>query len=155
VPYGWQKTGQTCEIISPYSKRLNVLGFMSLSNDSLFYTFENTVTAEVVVATFDAFSAQYEARFKQDKIPCVVVLDNASVHRNQAVQQGLSRWLDQGVILHFLPPYSPELNPIEILWRKIKYDWLPIGAYKNFSQLTDAVHNILRSFGDKYRITFG
>lgn len=128
---------------------------MSLSNDSLFYTFENTVTADMVVATFDAFAAQYETRFKQDKIPCVVVLDNASVHRNQVVQECLSRWLESGVILHFLPPYSPELNSIEILWRKIKYHWLPICAYESFSQLTNAVHQILKSFGDKYRITFG
>jgi len=37
--------------------------------------------------------------------------------------------------LHWLPPYSPELNLIEILWRKIKYQWLPLRAYLSFNHL--------------------
>lgn len=35
-------------------------------------------------------------------------------------------WLLRGVIPWHIPAYSPELNLIEILWRKIKYEWLPI-----------------------------
>ena len=39
----------------------------------------------------------------------------------KAVAHGVERWLAKGVGVHFLPPYCPELNQIEILWRKIKY----------------------------------
>ncbi|MDR1180459.1 MAG: transposase, partial [Bacteroidales bacterium] len=35
----------------------------------------------------------------------------------------------------FLPPYSPELNKIEILWRFIKYKWLPFEPFLNFQNL--------------------
>jgi transposase len=32
------------------------------------------------------------------------------------------------LIIKYLPPYSPELNLIEILWRRIKYTWLPFSS---------------------------
>ena len=45
--------------------------------------------------------------------PRVVVLDNASCHRSQKMQQALPQLRDEGIELYFLPPYSPELNDIE------------------------------------------
>lgn len=37
----------------------------------------------------------------------------------------------RGLFIYYLPPYSPELNLIEILWSFIKYAWLPFNAYKD------------------------
>ena len=48
----------------------------------------------------------------------VVVLDNCSVHHVDEVSQALD---DCGVIIHFLPPYSPDYNPIELAFSKAKY----------------------------------
>jgi transposase len=53
-----------------------------------------------------------------------------------------------------LPTYSPKLNSIEILWRKIKYDWLPFSAYLSFGKLQEAVEHILKGFGSEYTINF-
>ena len=44
---------------------------------------------------------------------CVVVMDNASFHSKTRL---LSVAQNAGIILIFLPPYSPELNPIEHFW---------------------------------------
>lgn len=54
---------------------------------------------------------------------------------------------------YFLPPYSPELNRIVLLWRKIKYEWLP---FKLFTQddLEQAIGDIGRGFGTQYTLTF-
>jgi hypothetical protein len=38
-------------------------------------------------------------------------------------------------VIYLLPAYSPELNLIEILWRMIKYHWLPLKAYESFKDL--------------------
>ena len=57
--------------------------------------------------------------------------------------------------LLFLPPYCPELNLIEILWRKIKYEWLPLSAYQSFKDLEDALHEVLKGVGVKYQLSFG
>ena len=48
----------------------------------------------------------------------VVILDNCSVHHVDEVTQALD---DCGVITHFLPPYSPDYNPIELAFSKAKY----------------------------------
>jgi transposase len=47
----------------------------------------------------------------------IVVMDNLSAHKNQKVRDLIE---SVGARLWFLPPYSPDLNPIEKMWRKIK-----------------------------------
>ncbi|MEN9503617.1 MAG: hypothetical protein RI964_2902 [Pseudomonadota bacterium] len=59
-----------------------------------------------------------------------------------------------GICLHFLPTYSLELNSIEIFWRKIKYEWLPLDAYKSYKDMKEQVLAILAEFGNKYTIIF-
>jgi transposase len=47
----------------------------------------------------------------------VVVMDNLSAHRRPQIQRLIE---DAGATLLYLPPYSPDLNPIEMIWSKIK-----------------------------------
>ena len=110
IPYGWQQRGKTRELPATHGNRLNVLGFMSLDNDSFFHTVEGRVDSKTVIAAFDAFAAQYEAEYAQSKIPCFVILDNAPVHTSKAFQGKYGDWMSAGICLHFLPTYSPELN---------------------------------------------
>jgi transposase len=51
------------------------------------------------------------------------------------------------------PPYSPELNRIEKLWHKIKYEWLAFKA-RDAQTLEADVDTILQEFGLNYRFTF-
>ena len=54
----------------------------------------------------------------------------------------------------YLSTYSPELNLIEILWRKVKYEWMPLAAYESFHSLRNYVHQVLSGYGSEYRISF-
>jgi len=47
----------------------------------------------------------------------VVVLDNLTMHKQPAVQAAIEA---AGAHLRFLPPYSPDLNPIELAFAKLK-----------------------------------
>jgi transposase len=47
----------------------------------------------------------------------IVVIDNLSSHK---VDGTLKPLYDKGIIVLFLPPYSPDLNPIEMMWSKLK-----------------------------------
>ncbi len=154
IPYAWQEVGKSREIPCKRSKRLNVLGFMSKENESYFHTVEGSVTSDVVIAAFNGFAAQYAGQYEKTQVPCVITLDNASIHHSKAFKKRMIDWMQQGVFLHFLPTYSPELNPIEILWRKIKYEWLPISCYKSYATLKTSVLEILGAFGTKHKITF-
>jgi transposase len=48
----------------------------------------------------------------------VLVLDNASVHHSEEILELVDRY---GVRIEYLPPYSPDLNPIEEAFSKIKH----------------------------------
>jgi transposase len=154
VPYAWQAIGETIEIPCSKSKRLNVLGFMSLNNDSFFQTVEESVNSNHVISAFDAFTLAYQKEYSIHKKPCIVIVDNASTHTSAAFLERLDDWKARGVGLHYLPAYSPELNLIEILWRKIKYEWLPLSCYTSYENLKKSVLEVLNNFGSKYKITF-
>ena len=47
----------------------------------------------------------------------IVIMDNLKVHKVNGVRQAIEQ---KGASVLYLPPYSPDLNPIEMLWSKIK-----------------------------------
>ena len=147
VPYAWQPIGQTIEIPSSRSNRLNVLGFLGLNGDITSYVFEDSISSEEVVACFDRMAEQVTKK-------TWVVIDNASMHRSHLFNSHLELWEKKGLYIKRLPAYSPELNLIEILWRKIKYEWLPFAAYDNFATLKESLDNVLKKIGMEYLITF-
>jgi transposase len=147
IPYAWQEPGTTLEIPARKCGRINVLGFMNRKNDLYPFIFEQSVHTEVVIACFNELS-------KTLKKKTVVVMDNASVHTSEEFEEYLPQWKKQGLIIKYLTTYSPELNLIEILWRNIKYAWLPFSAYQCLNALREALENILKNFGSEYQITF-
>jgi transposase len=54
----------------------------------------------------------------------------------------------------YLPPYSPELNIIEILWKFIKYHWMEMSAYQSYTAMKEYVGRMLKEYGDKRVIKF-
>ena len=147
VPYAWQLRGETLEIQSVHSPRLNVLGFLNLNGSFESYVFEGAIDSEILIKCFDDYCQKM-------KKPALIVLDNAPAHRSAAFESRIEGWEERGLYLLFLPPYCPELNLIEILWRKIKYEWLPVSAYQSFKDLSEALDEVLRGVGSKYRLSF-
>ena len=80
--------------------------------------------------------------------------ESPEVHRSYAFIQQIPKWVKRGLVIKYLPAYSPQLNLIEILWRFMKYTWLPFSAYTSFARLCQAVAQILKQFGTEYRIDF-
>jgi putative transposase len=77
--------------------------------------------------------------------PCVVVLDNYSVHHARLVREQRPSLEALGVRFVFLPPYSPELNAIEPLWRHVKHEDLPDRSHPTAEALQAAVDAALRA----------
>jgi transposase len=77
--------------------------------------------------------------------PCVLVVDNYSVHRAQAIQEQLPTLAALGVHFYFLPSYSPELNAIEPFWRQVKYQELPERSHPTGEALQAAVEAALHT----------
>ena len=108
IPYAWQEPKSVIELPARRYGRINVLGFMNRHNDLHTYMFEQSIHTGVVIACFDAFCRTITTK-------TVVVVDNASIHRSEEFEDRVPYWKKQGLIIKYLPPYSPELNLIEIL----------------------------------------
>lgn len=72
----------------------------------------------------------------------VVILDNLSAHKSTAAEQAIR---DRGAWLLFLPPYSPDLNPIEMAFSKLKAH-LRARAARTIDELWQAIGDICRLF---------
>ena len=151
VQRAWSPLGQThIADASLGRKRLSVLGALQYGVEpQLWYeSIFGSVCAETVIGFIDRLAAQTDPTRLS-----VVVLDNASVH-HAIPQEKRDHWLlTHRLILYFLPPYSPELNLIEIVWKHAKYHWRRFISW-SADQLQPEVHALLDGFGSKYKIRF-
>ena len=150
VPYCWQKKGETLEIDSSRSKPINVLGFLKRDNTFSFYYVEGSVDSAMVVAVFEDFIATLDPGKKT-----VIIMDNAPAHTSAYFEAQKARWKERNVEICPLSTYSPELNLIEILWRFVKYEWLPFDAYLSLETLKEKLTDVLINVGGKFAISFG
>ena len=72
----------------------------------------------------------------------IVILDNLCIHKTPAVARLLAA---RGATVRYLPPYSPDLNPIEMAFAKLK-SHLRASAARTLESLHSAVADALRQF---------
>ena len=80
----------------------------------------------------------------------VVVLDNLAVHKQPEVQAAIEQ---AGARLRFLPPYSPDFNPIELAFAKLKA-FLRAARPRNFDQVVELVAIALELFSPMECLNF-
>lgn len=71
----------------------------------------------------------------------IVIMDNLSSHKVQGVYEAI---ISAGCSLRYLPPYSPDMNPIENMWSQVKSKLREIAA-RTFDALSDAVGSAITS----------
>lgn len=81
-------------------------------------------------------------------VPITLVLDNARYQRCKLV---MAKAEELGIELLFLPPYSPNLNLIERLWKFVKKEVLYSKYYDNFEDFKQAITNCLRETETKHK----
>ena len=111
------------------------------------FVFAGATDSKVVIGWLDLI-AQSLAR------ETVIVLDNAPIHRSEEFEEKIEAWAKRGLRIYFLPTYCPSLNKIELLWEKVKYDWLSWDAYSSYKNLCEELDQVLAQIGSKYYITF-
>jgi transposase len=94
-------------------ERLTVIGALALDG----VVAGMSVAAATSAAVFLAFAEQVLAPALRDRPDALVVMDNLPAHKAEAVRDALDR---AGLGRRYLPPYSPDLNPIEQAWSKLK-----------------------------------
>jgi len=111
----------------------------------LFDSFAKQIT-QTTICTLDNASIHTSKKFKA-KI-------EASIHTSKKFKAKIEEWEKLGLYLLYLPPYSPELNPIEILYREMKYTWMDLNVLDSFDAFYKHIQSMLNFFGLKYDINF-
>ena len=112
ISYGWIRKGQKKAVKTTGSRtRLNIMGALNLKALTSPLICEYKTINEYNVSLFLNEIRKVYPDYNQ-KIP--VILDGAGYHRSQLVKD----WAEVvNIRLHYLPPYSPNLNPIERMWK--------------------------------------
>jgi len=110
ISHGWIKKGMDKPIAQTASRtRVNIIGAIELQPSKIHSAIVDMVNTETTLNFFDQLKSAYPQASKIH-----VILDQAGYNRSQQLQEKTQA---KGIILHYLPPYSPNLNPIERLWK--------------------------------------
>lgn len=147
IPYGWQKVGEQTGIPTKKKQIANVLGLLNPLNKQLTAKDKEMIDSKFMIQRFNELSENI-------KKETVIVLDNAPWHRSKIFMENLAAWQEKGLFIFHLPAYSPHLNVIESLWRKIKYEWIRPRDYNSKTALRKRLKNIFTDFGRQFDINF-
>jgi transposase len=112
-------------------RRLTVIGALGIGG----VVAAMSVAAATSTAVFLAFVEQVLVPALQGRPGAVVVMGNLAAHRAERVRAAFAA---AGVAYRYLPAYSPDLNPIEPAWAKLKA-WLRARAARSLDALDAAL----------------
>ena len=141
--YGWRQTEGREQVRTGFSRE-SVRIFGAMSEDELRIRIVDRANSE----TFQEFLEE----IRRDHPRFCMILDNASYHKSKAVREYVeSRGGD--VELEFLPSYTPQLNPVETVWRDLKRR-LACRFFRSLDELKAAITVILeREMATGSRVT--
>jgi transposase len=144
--YCWQIKGKAETKTVPSNsgrERLTVIGAMNASTyKSTILTTEDNCDGEMMAV----FLKEVRKAYPKAKT-IYIFLDNAKYNHSNLVTAEAKRL---GIKLKFLPPYSPNLNLIERLWKFMKKKVKGNKYYKTFKEFTAAIHDFFKNI-DQYK----
>lgn len=145
LTYGWIPKGERKEIATTgYQKRLNFIGGICLKG----YRFTYHQTDQVNTSSICDFLWKLR-QANPGHYYVHVIWDNAKPHKNGEVYAFAK---ELGIQLHYLPPYSPNLNPAERMWKLMHEHVRYNKYYDKFSEFTEATTAFFKSIGRKKTI---
>jgi transposase len=139
LSYGWIRKGKEHYIPTTGQRtRLNFTGAINLETMDVFEKEYEKINGASFVDYLDFLQNKYP---KAPKIHFIV--DQGSAHKSKLVKAYLIK--NPKICLHYLPPYSPNLNPIERLW-KVMHEFV---TYNKYYEKKEEFMNEIRGFFNK------
>jgi putative transposase len=137
VSYCWVRPGARKRVPyeQPQGRRYNAMALYVPSGPDAAFDWCGTTRRHFAAADLLDFLGQRP----KTRVPLILVPDNASLHRNADVRRALPDLRAHNVYLYYLPPYSPELNAVEPVFRAVKHLDLPERRYATAAALEAAV----------------
>lgn len=139
--YGYCQKGKQKRIVQSRrrGRRINIFGVWQPQERFDYALMVGTLKSSTYLKLMDWQAAQAKAHLQATGQVTVMVLDNASVHKSRLAHEAIERWRTQGLILFFLPPYSPQMNRIEDEWLHLKRDELASQVFEDEVDLAEAI----------------
>lgn len=136
--YGWAPRGERLIAKAPHGHWKTTTFVAGLRHDRIVapVALNCPMNGEIFQAYIDQFLVRELAPGD------IVVMDNLSSHKSDAVREMIE---DAGAELLFLPPYSPDLNPIEQVFAKLKH-LLRKAATRTVGALWDEIGRLINCF---------
>jgi transposase len=143
LSYTWARRGvQPTVKTGGKRKGYKVLGLIEYFSGRFFYHGqEERFTSE----TYQAFLGEVLRRTRQHLF---VIQDGAKYHTRKSTQQFFAAHAER-LTVYQLPSYSPDYNPIEYLWRKVKKEATHNKYFAAFEHLVDSVEKTLAAFTER------
>lgn len=142
----WMLRGQQKGVITPGKNEKRYLyGALALDRSDLVYTTSRRKNSDGFLAFLERLRAMNPTARRIH-----LVLDNYVIHKSKKTKNYLAS-LDGVFVLHFLPPYSPEHNRIERLWRDLHANVTRNHRCSTISKLTSRVRYWLRREAERRR----
>jgi len=139
--YGYAARGQQKRIkqLRRRGRRVNIWGVWEPQASFEYALMLGSLSTETYLKLMEWQAQTAQRRLEQTGKLTVIIQDNASVHRSKLTQQQWERWQQQGLLLFFLPPYSPQMNRIEDEWLHLKRDELNCQVFADEYDLAMAI----------------
>lgn len=143
----WAPKGKTPVVVTTGARfKINVISAISPKGELRFMATEKTVNAEVFCEFLGRLIANATA-------PVFLIIDNHPVHRSTKVREFVNN-TNGKLMLFYLPPYSPELNPDELVWNYLKnhnIGRMSHGGKKEFQKRVSIIMQSLQELTDKVK----
>ena len=142
LSYTWARRGHQPRVkTSGKRKGYKVFGVIEYFTGRFWYQGqEGRLTSE----TYMAFLTRVLAQITQ---PIILIQDGAKYHTSLAMQRFFALHTERLLVFQ-LPSYSPDYNPIEKLWKKVKKEGTHLQYFPTFQALTDTVEQALLTFAN-------
>ena len=146
----WAPKGNTPVVTTTGARfKVNVISAISPKGELRFMATEANINANVFCEFLSCLLADATA-------PVFLIADNHPAHRSEQVQKFVTETKGK-LRLFYLSPYSPELNPDELVWNYLKNyhtGRMPHGGKKDFHKRVIAIMNSLQQLKDKVKSFF-
>ncbi len=140
--YGWIYKGDTTAIQTTATQtRVHIFGALSYPSNEITIIEDKTINSQSVISILE------KLKFKHPygtTINCI--LDNAKYQKSYIVKEYLIK--NPNINLHYLPPYSPNLNLIERVWKFMHKHVTNNCYYEHFDNFRYSILSFLNNIGD-------
>lgn len=133
----WAPKGQTPVIQQSFTwKQMSAIAGLSWWR-FYFRFFDGAIKSAQVIEFLSALKRQIGK-------PLLIIWDGVGMHKSRRLREWIEEQ-DGAIALSFLPPYAPELNPVEAIWAYLKKHEIANLCPTNLAEVSDYARNRLRS----------